>query len=274
MPGNLYANGIGGTLGDQLVTRKPLYMSGAVWYVDSTNGTDAAAPAGKNRGKPLKTLGQAVTNASNDDIIVLFDGFAETFTAAVTLSKRLLIIGEGSSGGKPTCKLTLNAAAANLFTITSDGVELRNLWIEENSQTNATARIDIGSAGGVRIVGCYIECGANDTGPALEISDAAGDYARIENTTFISTATAADSQPLEAMKVSAAASFLSIVDSTFDDGTYGFSNVYALNIASTVEGLRIENLSLLNGADGVVETASTGHINPQTLTGGGRIEWP
>ena len=41
-----YTNGLGQALGDTLATAEPLRMSGAVWYVNSATGTDAASPSG------------------------------------------------------------------------------------------------------------------------------------------------------------------------------------------------------------------------------------
>ncbi|MEY4931756.1 MAG: hypothetical protein RLZZ403_76, partial [Pseudomonadota bacterium] len=101
-----YPNGIGGSTGDSLALAKPLMMSGSVWYVDSATGTDAAGSAGKDRSKPLATLATAVSNASDDDIIVFFDGHEETLTSAQTLGKRLSLIGEGSDAGVPTVTFT------------------------------------------------------------------------------------------------------------------------------------------------------------------------
>ena len=40
-------NGIGQSLWDSLATAEPLSISGNVWYVHSTTGTDGASPAGR-----------------------------------------------------------------------------------------------------------------------------------------------------------------------------------------------------------------------------------
>ena len=267
---NIYPNGAGASTGDSLVLRKPLHMSGAIWYVGSS-GTDAAAPAGKNRDKPLASLAQAITNAADDDIIVLLDGYTETLTSAQAISERLTIIGEGSSSGQPTVKLTLNASSGNMLTISGAAVELRNIWIEENSQANSDPRIAVSGAG-FRMRGCYVECGATDTGPAVQLASGADD-ARIETTTFISTATAAGSQPESAVTVAAAIARLTLESLTLDDGTYGFSNYFAFDGgAAAVTALKAENV-ILKGGDVQLNASTVGFFNPQTTTGGARVEW-
>jgi len=260
----VYPNGLGESLADSLAVNAPFYTTGAVWYVSHATGTDAATPAGQNRTKPLATIGQAYTNATDGDVIVLMDGHTETRTAVLTLAKRLLIIGGGESDGKPTVKLTLDAAAASLFSITAAGVEIRNVWVQENTQTNATARIAVGAAR-ARFKGCYFECGATDTGAAMQIG--AVTTVELEACTFVSTATLRTAQPLTAVSFNGTATDVRFRECTFDGGTVGFSAYWAVEGADdAVAGVTFEDCSLLRGADIIVNDDATGWVSGGTAT--------
>jgi len=189
-----YPNGIGGyPPGDFLDTCKPLQTSGNVWYVSSLIGTDAVAPAGQNREKPLATLAQAVTNALDEDIIVFLQGHTQTLTAVQTLAKSLTLIGEGTVSDKPAVSFVMNAAATSLFNATTAGVEFRNLYFPQNLQANASPKVAFTGTGTDGLVrGCYFDCGPTDTGTAISIGTA---RCRVENTTLISTATTRAAQP-------------------------------------------------------------------------------
>lgn len=268
---NLYPNGAGGSLGDSWATCKPLYASGAVWYVQSTTGTDAATPAGRNREKPLATLAQAITNASANDVIVLLSAHTETRVAVITVSKALTIVGEGLSAGLPTVTFVCGYVG-NLFTITAGNVELRNIKIPTSSVANSSTRITCNQTDFV-MDGCYVECGANDTATALTLASGA-DRCRLRNTTFISTATLTTAQPESAIKTSAAVADLELDGLVLSAGTVGFSNYFALDASTAaVTRLRGLNVSLLLGADVNLHASTTGRLNTQTVTGSARVQW-
>ena len=268
--GDHYPNGLDSDGGDAMLTSKPFITSGDVWYVQNTDGTDATGTAGQNRTKPLKTLAQAITNSANDDIIVLKKDHAETVTSAWALSKRLTIVGAGSSSGKPTAKLTLNAAAASMFTPSGDNVELRNVWLEENAQSNTTSKVLV-TGDKFRMVGCYVEGNGNDTSALLTFSTSADD-ARVESTTFISTATATGSLPEAAIDCPVAISDLELEGVVFDGGTFGWDHFYALSNDGTLTRLRAIGGSFLRGSDVQLENATTGWITAPTTSGSVRIE--
>ena len=59
---------------------------------------------------------------------------------------------------------------------------------------------------------------------------------------------------------------------TFDAGTVGWSNYWALDLsAGAITRLTIEGLSLLRGADAKFHASSTGRVNVQTASGGSRV---
>ena len=272
-----YPNGCGQALGDYLATTKPLQASGNIWYVSSLIGTDAAAPAGKNDAKPLATLKQGITNSADGDIIVLMSGHTETSTADADwlVTKRIAIIGAGSSAGLPTVKLTAGnvGAAGGPLNLNTLGSQCRNIWFTTRAVANTGARVKI-SADFCKIYGCYWECAATDTGPGLSIGSA--EVMNIENCTFVSTATLTSAQPESAIKVTSSigTGYLRLNNCIFYGGTVGFSNPYAFDVgAQSITQLEAEAISLLRGADMKLGVSSTGWINVVDSTGGSRVDW-
>lgn len=265
-----YPNGVGGTApGDQLDLAKPLQMTGNVWYVSSLIGTNAAAPAGQNREKPLATLVQACTNAADDDIIVMLAGHTETL-AGLVITKRLILIGEGVSGGKPA--VTLNSSTALPLQITGSNTEFRNLYFPAAASPGVTAKIDWAAAGG-RIIGCYFDCGATDTAPTV-LRLNGSDQMRIESCTFISTAVSTTAQPTRAILTSTVTADLEIINTVISAGTVGFSNYAAVDLSGNpVTRCKFIGLSLLLGADVDMGASATGFVNVELATGGSRVRW-
>lgn len=264
-------NGSGEITGDDLVLAAPLQTPGTVWFVNSATGTDGASPAGKDREKPLATLAQAQTNATAGDIVILEAGHAETYTAALTISKQLFIAAGGNSAGSSPVKFTLNSAAANVFSITATNVELRNILFPAGLQTNTGSGKVTTAVAGVRVIGCRFESSALDQCAGLQLQVGA-DNSRIENTTFISTATTTATRPTRGLYGPASAlNDLEMVGVTFDDGTVGYSTA-ACDLPQVVR-LRAIRISALRGADVLIASNSTGWLNLATSTGGGRIVW-
>lgn len=274
MSSNNLVCGIGADTGPAIAIEQPVYLSGNVWYVDSVTGTDAASPVGKDRKRPLATLGQAITNSLDGDVIVMLKTHAETFTAVVTLStKRLKFIGEGKNSGNPMVKLTLNHATAKLFDCTVRQ-EFYNVWFNE-PQVPATGNIiSLATENGSIISECYFECGANNDGTCVDV---VADGTRIDNTTFISTAVLSTAVPREGLAV--AGDYTRMDGVTFDGGSFGFANAtsepYAYedgaagNLLFTYLGI-----SLLRGADMSITATATGFLATPTCTGGARVDWP
>lgn len=269
-----YPNGIGGTApGDQLDLARPLQTTGNVWYVNSAGGVDAASPAGQNREKPLATAAQAVTNAADDDIIVFLPSHAETLAATVVVNKRLTLVGEGTTSGKPAVRFTQNSVGP-AFILSAIASELRNVYFPEAaSALGASSKVSWTGARG-RLIGCYFEQGANDNGgPGLSFS--AADGLRIENCTFISTATLVSAQPFAAIRQGVGATVdVEITNTTISAGTVGYSNYAAIDLSSAAcTRCKFTGLSLLLGADVNMGAAATGRVNVQLSTGGSRVAW-
>lgn len=267
----MYPNGLGQALGDTLATTAPLHTSGNVWYVLSTTGVDAASPRGLDATRPLATLGQAITNSANNDIICLLSGHTET-VSATTISKNLCIVGAGQSSGRPTVKLTPAAADEIMLTVSGADVELRNIWFEERTFSSSNAVISVSGAG-FRMTGCYVEGGAYDVGPRLQLASGA-DRARLASTTFISTATALNAQPSKAIYVGAAITCLELDGLVISGGSYGWGDPYAFeNDTAAITRLKGQSVSLLLGADMALHASTTGWLNIATATGGAQVVW-
>lgn len=271
-----YPNGCGQALGDYLATTKPLQASGNIWFVNSATGTDGASPAGKSDANPLATLTQALTNSADDDIIILMDGHTETSTADAdwTTTKRVAIVGAGSSAGYPTVKLTCGNAGTGAFLYFNGTFgQLRNVWITTRAVANTGPRVKIGTAANnCSLIGCYFECGATDTGPALSVGSVA--TMRIVNTTFKSIATLRSAQPESAIKLTGTNVNMQLTGLVLDGGTVGFSNFYAFDSGSNaITHLEAEGISLLRGADMKLASATTGWVNIAESSGGSRVDW-
>lgn len=268
-----FPNGLGASLGDQVVVGKPMRISGNVWYVDDS-GTDAASPVGKNRWAPLATLAQAVTNAAGGDVIVLMDGHAETISGTLTITKNLTIVGEGQSDGKPTVKLTNGTGEGNSMISTTgaspgDYLSLRNIWFEECTQSNTDPRILATSDLTLfEMRGCYLEGGANDQGAMLSVSSA---VTSIVDTVFISTSTTTD-KPELAITGTSTNIVLMLDGVTIDGGTVGWADPWAVDLSNGDTMIVLaESVSLLRGSDvNWPSGGDLGYWNTQTSTGGVR----
>lgn len=265
-----WPNGFGASLGDTLVTCKPIATSGDTWFVSSATGDDSYD--GSDELKPKATLAGAVAVGAGGDTIVLLDGHTETITAAVTPLTAMNIVGTGSSGGKPTVKLTMNAAAASMLDLSNIGVSVRNIWFKANSQANSSAMVAVSNAQ-VMISGCYFECGQYDDAATISL-DASTQNFFIRDTTIISTATTVTTQPYSGIKNTAAISYIVMENLTLDAGTVGFSNPYAMDLTTfAITSLHGEGITLKGGADVHIHASTTGYFNAQTVTGAGKVFW-
>lgn len=264
----VHPNGIGASTGDSLVvSTAPLYMSGNVWFVDSATGNNLNN--GRERRKPLATLLEAVNSASSGDIIVLLSTHAESITATVTIAKRVVIVGEGSSSGIPTASLTRGFDGTMLsFSAGGEGAQIRNVNFPASTVASAAARIV--TIGSQHFIGCYLQSGANDTGAAISIGT---NDVRLESCTIISTSTT--TAPAAAILLSGAISRLYIKNCIFDGGTIGFASFgYALNSnTNVITGLYAEGITLRNGADVDFATTTVGFAGGLSGTIDGRVIW-
>lgn len=264
---NTYNNGLGELLGDSLATSKPVITPGFVWFVNSVGGVDAASPAGRDRQKPLATLAQAQTNAVAGDTILLEDGHTESLAATLTIAKQLYIVGGGSSAGVPTVNFAASGANG-ILSLTAAGTQLRNIRFKVSVVANANIRVSVSVA--ARLKNLYVECGPNDTGQGMQLT---ANNIRVNGCTFVSTATVVASRPGKGLESNGAISDIDLEGSVFDEGTVGFATAACDLSNAAITRLTGDSISLLRGAELLMNAGSTGFLNPTTTTGGGRITW-
>lgn len=236
----VYENGFGGTVGARLATRRPVYTSGPAWFI-GVGGVDAAAPAGRDRSKPLATLSQAHTNASAGDVIVLMEGVSLTLSVLQTISKaRLHIYGEGEAFG-PTVPRIIGGTGSVDIDLTGAGIWLENLYFSFGAANGVRVRV---SAAACQVVSCYFESGNSEADPAMRFVTGAGQN-RVVNTIFKSVASGNTVQPFTALEIANAMSDLELDTVVFDGGVSGWSD-YALKATAAVTGLVGMNVSFLN----------------------------
>ncbi len=137
------------------------------------------------------------------------------------MNKRLLIVGAGQSGGKPTVKLSADNITGAALTLSTAGTELRNIWFEEDPTAGNAFEdwVDI-TATGCRIVDCYFE--ANGDNEDVLVNIATGLITQITGCTFVSTSTDVTDQPVGAIDL--AGGTLWMDNCVFDAGTVGWSS--------------------------------------------------
>jgi hypothetical protein len=267
---NINTNGVGGTTGAAIALLSPLYTSGDIWYVSSSTGSDAAAPRGKERIRPLATLAQACTNAAVGDIIVCLSGHAETLTSGQTFSEaNQLIIGEGSGSTRP--RFTRGADIV-MFNVTAAGVQFNNIYFPATTVASTSSRVKFA---GVRneLIGCYFECGTLDNGAALETVTGASQVGITGSNYFVSTSTSTASQPANAITVTNTITDLEIDTLVLDGGSSGWSDPYALKVSGAITRMRATNVDLLGDSDVTIVTGTTGHFHIRNKTGSPRVAW-
>lgn len=261
----IYTSGAGGTTGDALVTSSPLWTfnSARVWYVYSGTGVDAASPAGRQREKPLATTAQAFTNAAPGDIICYLAGHVEAIGILGSMGKANIVqVSEGT--GTSRARFTSNVADV-MWEYTGAGCQLRNLYFPASTIAPVGARVQ-SRAASFLLKDCYFECGALDTVPAFRTAAGSAQF-RAQGTTFVATA----SQPSVGLELTVAVANPEILNCTFDGSSFGFSS-YALNGAAAATGLRGEGNQLLNNADAIFATGTTGYWYPGSSSGSAVFE--
>lgn len=243
--------------GHAILSNPNLYITGNVWWVDSSDSLASDTNGGTERDHPLATLAQAITQntAANGDLIVVESGHAQTLTATVTISEAdTKIFGLGTSSAQKPGFTASTASATPLFTLSGNGVELHGLRFPVSAISTATR---------IRITGeqCVLEgCDfTQDTNfDILGVDVVSGDECEINNCTFlVSTAPAVDSTDTYAIRLAHTAGLYNLVkNNTFDGGTRGYSNAAVVFASATQRTVVLAN-TFRNGADIGIPTGET-----------------
>jgi hypothetical protein len=265
----VYEDGIGGTTGDDLVTLSNLRSTGDIWYVNYATGTDAAAPAGKDRIKPLKTTAQAITNMAAGDIVVWTAGHQEAPATAFTVTKAGSVFVSESTGTARA--LFTRGGAVTLFDVQADDVLVGNVYFAAGTVAATQSVIKTASAG-TELRGLYFQCSTLDDGPAIELVTGAA-RVLLKNTTIISTAASSADQPGGCIKITNAVTRFDVENVVMDGGTSGWAQPYAFNGAAAVTRLRATKMDLLRGSDALLATGTTGWWNTRDRSAGAKVVW-
>ncbi len=222
-----------------------VYFSGEPQWVSSTTGNNANA--GDLPELPVASIAQAVTNSAANGIIIIGANHVEALSGSQTLALQNLSIfgcGLGSSRPRFTC-----TGAVDMFAVGAAGVWIEGLYFPASTDV-ATDRIGLAAAD-CTVKDCYFECGASDTNRALRVHTGAN-HSTVDGCSFVTTAL----RPARGIEVSAAVSDPTILNCTFDGGSYGWST-YALHVSAAATRIRIINPVLSNRSDiGIVAGAS------------------
>lgn len=264
---NVYGRGLNltGTVfqnGPNLLTLYPAWLSGAVQWVDTIGGNNANA--GTDPELPVQTLAQAVTNSSASGLIVIGEGSTESPSVSQSIALAgLRIVGCGAGSTRPRYTCT---GAVSMWDVTAAGVRIQNIYFPASTAA-ATNRVALTGING-EVRDCYFECGASDTNRAVRVHTGAHGT-RVSSCTFIATA----SRPAIGLEVSAAVTDTSVVDTTFDGGSVGWTD-YAFKVSAAATRINIENVSLLNRSDfGATVTGTTYQAFGLTNDGLNRVLW-
>lgn len=272
-------NGPAQSLGDRLATGIGLTMLGAgtVHFVGPTNASDV--DLGLDPLRPLATVGQAITNAADDDLIVLMDGLTANFAGNLVIAKKLIFAAGGLSGGAPTVKWGLTAGGISVQATVAD-IEFRNITFTAPAVSNSAPRVIVSGADCL-FRGCRFEMNGNDAGSAVIRLDTGADRCRFEQCTFVVTSTSVAARPPAAIyRNGTGITRVDLIDCILDGGTTGFDTAGGISrVGAAVDfgtGVgatkwRIQNLTLLRGPDVVSTSVAIGHIQIQSNTGGSKV---
>jgi len=268
-----YPSGFGELTGDSLVIAGPWYTSGSAYYVSSVSGDDSNA--GTERLQPKKTLASAVAAAGSGDIVILAADFDETLTSSQSVGDGITIVGAGSDRGSPTAKISINSDSSNAIALTGVDTSLINILFPTSVQNNCSSRVRLGAGGGVAsarntIRGCRFESTSTDLAAGLLLESSSD--VTVEGCEFVVTGTTGEPPHPGLQSSDDHVDGLVIRDTTFDGGTLGYAGGVGLDLRdSEVTFIRLERLSLINGADVDVRASSTGRINAIDVTGSGLV---
>lgn len=259
-----YENGIvGSSEGGSAEIASDIFVTGAVYWVDSVDGNDSNA--GTNRNSPKATLASAYSSATanNGDIIIIESGHSESLGSSVTLSKAgVRIFGLGSGSNKPSFTVTANVDALD---ITAARQEINGLRFPVGTTTGNTSRVNIAAAH-CRVVDCDFLCGQYDQN-SITIPDA-GDDALVQGCTFTISADGPDSGILVE---SATLLGLEIKDCSFDGGSYDFDDAAVYSAVAHTE-YRYDGNTLTNKASIIHTAAAKGQVSGTVAGDTSRVE--
>lgn len=242
-------------------TLYPDYLASSVIWVNFTSGSDANA--GTEPELPVKTIAQAVTNASAGSTINIVAGNLEPLTAQVAVNKAALrFVGNGVGTNRP--QFTINSGATSMFNVTTADCAFEGIYFKAALATSGTGGRVVCTASGLELIECQIDCGAFDQEGVL--LNAGADNARIDGCSF----TAVGSRPTRAIGLAGAPNTnVKIIDTTVDGSTFGWAG----NAVTTSNCVRmvIKNITLAGNSDLSGSTMTSYQIYGVTTSGASKV---
>lgn len=241
------------------------YSSGDWVWVDSVSG--AAGNDGLSRLTPKKTFAQglALLAATEGDVMVLMNSFAETFSAQMsTALAGITVVGEGV-GSKIA---TLTAAVDAAFIFSGIGVRLFNLKFPAATVASAAAKIAMTGAGAT-VESCTIENGVQEAISGISFSAI---YGRLKNCTL--SATAAAIAP--GVVFGGAIAGYEMDGCTFNGSSYGWATQVACHVSGTATNFRFTGNTLQNYSKILIATGCKGYVSfddPEDIGTGCSVDW-
>lgn len=236
------------------------YLSGAVQWLDTIDGDNANA--GTRPELPVATFAQAVTNSAANGVIIIGEGSSESLGVSQTINLAgLSIFGCGTGSSRP--RYTCSSGTIEMWVASGAGIWIEGFYFPASSG-NATDRVSFTGANGV-LKDCYFECGTNDATYSLNI---AANSCRVDGCSFVTTA----SRPAVGLAVTSAVTDTTVVDCTFDGGSYGWSD-YAFKVSAAATRVRAFGNTFANQSDySHSVTATTYQIIGLTVGGTGNVQ--
>lgn len=261
-----WANGLGATA-SLFGTKQNFATTGKVWFVDSETGTDGSH--GENEKYPVATLGQAVTNAADGDTVVLASTHDETISGStLSISKRLNILGSGSSSGIPMPRIRCTPAQGVALLTGADGSVVSNVRFSTPGESDIVVYLN--GVDGVVLDGCYFDVSdEGDSGGLLSLNGTS--LVRVVRCSFVSAAT--EENPAVTGVSLAGTSHTLFDECVLDAGLYGWASGIAMTASDAQTALQLRDLTLLRGSDVSVHASSTGCFNVSSVSGQGRVIW-
>lgn len=258
--------------GDALLADEELYFSGDIFYVQYDDGDDANA--GVDELNPKKTIAAAIGVLSRDcSFIVCLPGHVEPLSGGIDMnSTGLTLIGCGTSDGNPTCRIYQSSGGPFVDLQLSQVGYVRNLWIDATPTAVTQTRQVTVPTEFSEIRGCLVRSKYRDT---------IGIFCSASFTTFRDTTFEAEDAAGGANRVTAGLEFnggegsltdIDVRGCIFSNGVHGYktAGLWGNDQVTRFYGISV---TLRFGANVVLDSDTTGQLNPETASGSALVEW-
>lgn len=249
---------------------RQIRTTGSIYYVSAT-GSDANA--GTRRELPKLTLGSANTacTASNGDVIVLLNNYAESFAATVSVKRGVRIVGEGT--GSAVATLT-EASGTGCFTCVAGDVTIENVKVIAGTGIGGTL-----TGPGNRMISSQFTVGNGGIGLYVIDTVSVPTCNVVESCTFTSTHASASNGCVVQLTGATDCHGVRVKDCVFDGSSFGWAGASFRMMdtgAGTLLNFEVENPTFRNLSDATLATGYRGRFSEAAGTAyqnGCSIDW-